>query len=141
MRACFDDQVLLRVKIGEVGGDLQVVRLESIDLLEHRDRLQSKLLIAIMISDAPETQYRGRVIANADLKVAENIQRRKIVRLVLDQLAVFLDGRRNLPHLEVSLGSTQSLFLIERHVLRSNGMNSGERSNALLSEEPELGAC
>ena len=55
MRACFDDQVLLRVKIGEVGGDLQVVRLESIDLLEHRDRLQSKLLIAIMISDAPET--------------------------------------------------------------------------------------
>ena len=94
-----------------------------------------------MISDAPETQYRSRAVANADVQVAENVQRRKIVRLVLDQLAVFLHGRRNLPHLEVSLGGTQSLFLIERHVLRSNGMNSGERSNALLSEEPELGAC
>src|SRR5437660_8966358 len=137
MRACFDDQVLLRVEIGEARGNLQIVRLEPIDLLEHRDRFQGKLLIAIMISDAPETRYRGRVIANADLQVAENVQRRKIVRLVLDQLAVFLHGRRNLPHLEVFLGGTQSLFLIERHVLRSNGMNSGERSNALLSEEPE----
>ena len=67
-----------------------------------------------------------------DVQVAENVQCRKIVRLVLDQLAVFLHGRRNLPHFEVSLGGTQSLFLIERHVLRSNGMNSGERSNALL---------
>src|SRR2546423_15716925 len=78
-----------------------------------------------MIRDAAETRDRSRVTAYADVQVAQNVQSRKIVSLVLDQLAVFLYGRRNLHHLEVSLGSTQSLFLIERHVLRSNGMNSG----------------
>src|SRR5712664_3017807 len=53
--ARFDDEILLSVQIGEVGRDFCIVRLQTIDLLEHRDRFESKILFAVVLGDAAET--------------------------------------------------------------------------------------
>ena len=62
-----DDEILLSIKIGEVGRDFRIARLQAIDLLEHRDRFESKILLAVMLSDASETGDRGRLIADPDV--------------------------------------------------------------------------
>ena len=58
------------------------------------------------------------MIANAHMKIAEDIQRREVIRLGFDDFAVFLNRRRDLAHFKGFLGRVQSLYLIERHVLR-----------------------
>src|SRR5206468_10172924 len=120
----FDYQVLLRVQFRQTRRDSDVVGLEPIDFPEHRDRLQGKILIAIVLSNPLKTRNRVGLIANASMKVPEDIQSGEVVWFTLDDLAVFFYGRRNLTHFQVFLGCAQSLYLIERHVLRSRGMNS-----------------
>ena len=61
MRPRFDNQILLGVKIGEVRRNLYIARLQAIDLPEHGDRLQCKILIAIMLSDTTKTSNRRRL--------------------------------------------------------------------------------
>jgi hypothetical protein len=60
-------------------------------------------------------------IARPHVKVAQNVQRREVAGIILDNFAVFLDRRRNLTHFQVLLGSAQSLYLFEGH-LRIRGM-------------------
>ena len=71
-----------------------------------------------MITDVLKAGNRRLMVADTHVQVAENIQRREVVRFTFDDFAVFLDRRRDLTHFQVSLGCAQSLYLIERHVLR-----------------------
>ena len=71
-----------------------------------------------MIGDAPKTRNRRLMIADPHVQVAKNIQRREVVGLTFNDLAVFFNRCRDLTHLEGSLGRAKSLYLIERHVLR-----------------------
>ena len=58
------------------------------------------------------------------MEVAESIQRGEVVRLVLDDLALFFYRRRNFTHFQVLLGCAQSLYLFQRHEFFENrGMN------------------
>ena len=54
MGARFDDEILLRIEIGEAVCYFNIVRTQTIDLLEHRDRLEREVLFPIMITDAPK---------------------------------------------------------------------------------------
>ena len=65
MRARFNHQILTRVQVGEVGRNFGIVRLQTIDLLVHRDRLQDEILCAIVFGDVTKTGNRRRLIADA----------------------------------------------------------------------------
>ena len=51
------------------------------------------------------------MIAKANVKIAQNIERGEVVRIVFDNLAIFFYRRRDFTHFEVLLGSAQSLYL------------------------------
>src|SRR5215831_4163931 len=118
MSARFNNELLLGVKIGEVRSYFNIVRLQPIDLSEHRDRLKRKFLLSIMFGNTPKTGDRRRVIAHAHMKISEDIQCGEVVRLFLNNFAVFFYGRWDFSNFQELLGSAQSLYLFERHVLR-----------------------
>src|SRR5436190_13734998 len=96
----FDNQFLLCVEVGETGGDFNIVRLQAIDLPEHRDGFEREILRPIMFGDAPKTRYRSTVIANANMKIAKDIERSEVARIVLNNLAIFFYRRWDFPHFE-----------------------------------------
>src|SRR5207253_5714750 len=90
-------------------------------------------LFAIVLSNMTETGNRRRLIADTRIQIAQHVERGEILRLTLDDLAVFFDGSRNLTHFEIFLGRTQSLCLVERHVYESrtgNNLGRGQMLNA-----------
>jgi hypothetical protein len=91
------------------------MRLQAIDLLVHSDRLQTKVLIPIVLGDLMETRNCARLVTYADIEVAEHVEGCEILRLALDYFAVFFYRGWDFPQLEESLGRAQSLYLVERH--------------------------
>src|ERR1043166_7431817 len=89
MRTRFDNQLLLGIEVGQTSGDFNIIRLQAIDLLEHRNRLEREFLVTIMFCDTPKTCYGSTMIANANLKIAQDVERGEVVRIFLDNLAIF----------------------------------------------------
>jgi hypothetical protein len=83
-----------------------------------------------MLGDAPETGDGRGLVANPDVQIPKHIQRGEIVRIVLDNLAILFDRCRDLSQLEVSLGRTQSLYLIKRHVFETLGLENVLRARS-----------
>ena len=100
MRPCFYNQILLRVECCQGVSDFRIVRPQPIDLLVHRDRLQSKILLVKVFSNAREARDRRFLFADAHLKIAQHVQRGEIVGIVCDNFAVFFYGSRNFSKLK-----------------------------------------
>ena len=115
MCASINDEILLRIQVREVCSNLQIIRLQAIDLLEHRDRFQRKILFAVMVGDAAKARYGLLTTTHTNIQIAQDVERRKVIWLVLDELAVLFYRGGNLPHFEGFFGRAQSLFLIEGH--------------------------
>ena len=67
MRACFNHQILTRVQVGQIRRNFGILRLQTIDLLIHRDRLQDEILCAIVLGDVTKTGNGRRLIADASV--------------------------------------------------------------------------
>src|SRR6185369_8103076 len=115
MGASFDYQILLRVEIRQISGNLDVVRQKAIDLFVHRDRFEPESLLAIVLSNASKTNHRLRRVAGARVEIAQHVESGEVVGIDGHNLAVFFYRGRDLTHFEVFLGRTQSLYLVKSH--------------------------
>ena len=74
--------------------DLDIMRLKTIDLPIHRDRLEPESLFAIVFGDATKTADRLVMISHAHVEITQHIHRSEIFRVDRDDLTVFLNRRR-----------------------------------------------
>jgi hypothetical protein len=63
----------------------------------------------------PETTYGLVFLVSADIEVAERVERRVIVLVVRDDVAILYDGSRNLALSKVFLSRTHNLCFIKAH--------------------------
>ena len=111
----FNDQILLGIKIREVRGNLDIIRLKAIDFLVHCDRFEPETLFLIVLGDATKTTHRLGWVTDAGVEVPQHVERREIIRIDGNYLAIFFYGERYFTELEVFLGGTQSLYLVKSH--------------------------
>ena len=57
------------------------------------------------------------------MKIAQSVQRRKIIRIALNNPRILFYRRWYLSRFEIPLGRTQGLYFIERHVLLEKSRN------------------
>jgi hypothetical protein len=91
------DQSLVRVEFGELVSDERIARAEALDLFVHRDGFEIELLSAVVFGDAFEAGDGFFFFAGANVKVAEHVEGRQIVGVVIDDLPILLDGGVEFP--------------------------------------------
>ena len=115
LRAGFDVEPLLLVEHRKVLRHARRLRIQAQSFLVDGDGFERESLFAVMFGDAQETPDRLLRLAEARVEVAERVERGEILRLVLDDLAVLLDGLRNLVLRQTLLSRVDSLGFIESH--------------------------
>ena len=100
---------------GEFVGDRQLFGLQARDLLKDGDGLERKPLLAVMIGDADKALDGLAPFFEARVEVAERVERGVIVRLSIDDAAIFLHGGADLALRKIFLSRVNSLSLVECH--------------------------
>src|SRR5947209_4495149 len=135
LMACVNNESLTFIKHGELVCYLRAAGIEAVHLPVHRYGFALKALFAVMFGDAQEALHGFLFVVLARVEVAEHVERREILRIVLNNLAILFYGCGDFPLGKILLSRTQNLCLVESHweSLKSNldcgaePQESGER--------------
>ena len=83
---------LLFVERGERVGDVDIGGLDARYFFEDRDGFEREPLIAIMRGDARKASDRLLLLFDADVEVAERVERGVVLRVGLNDAEIFLNG-------------------------------------------------
>jgi hypothetical protein len=109
------NQPLLVVQIGEPVVDLELSRVDLVDLLEDRNRLQEEAVLRVGVGDPGEEGDRLPRVVHPDVQVAHLVERRDVLRIVLEDAEVLLDRLVELAPCDELLGRLEDLFAVNRH--------------------------
>ena len=110
-----NDQALHFVERSESICGGRVVRGKLVDLLEHCNRLQGKSLIAIVVRNRRKAGYCILILPISSVKITQHVERGKVIRIVVDDQAIFFDCGCNLSLCQRLFSRTHNLCLIECH--------------------------
>jgi hypothetical protein len=108
-------QALLVVEVRELLVDLEASRVDLVDLLVDRDRLQEKAVLGVEVGDPCEEGDRIGGAVDPDVEVPDLVQRRDVLRVLVEHPQVLLERRVELSPGEELLGALKDLIPI-RHV-------------------------
>src|SRR5205823_4025934 len=108
---------LFGVKVGELRVDVELGRIELVDLLVDRDGLEEEAVAGVVIGDLAEGLYRLVGAVDAHPQIADAIQRIDVVRIVVEKPLVLFDGRLDLALGDELLGVGDDLIALNRHRL------------------------
>ncbi len=109
------DQALLVVQVRELVVDLQLGRVDLVDLLEDRDRLQEKAVLRVEVGDAGEVRNRVARPVHPDVQIPDFVQGRDVLGVLLEHPKVLLERLIELAAGEELLGGLEDLFAVDRH--------------------------
>ena len=110
------DEPLLVVQLGELVVDLELGRVDLVDLLVDRDRLQEEAVLRIEVGDAREIGDRFAGPVHPDVEVPDLVQRGDVLGVVLQHAQVLLERLIELAPGEKLLGGLEDLFSGGRHL-------------------------
>ena len=113
-------QTLLRVEVGELAVDLELRRVELVDLLVDGDGFEEEAVARVVVGDLAEGLDGLVVAVDAHPEVADAIQGVDVVRVVVEKALVFLDRRLDLALGDELLCIRDDLIALDRHLLRSS---------------------
>src|SRR4029077_14464233 len=116
---CFHGKALLAREIGELGVDVELGRVELVDLLVDRDRFEEEAVARVVIGDSGEDLDRLVVAIDAHPEIADAIQSIDITGVIVEKALVLLDRRLDLPLRNQLLSAGDDLIALDRHRLRS----------------------
>ena len=92
-----DHEALLRVEIGQVDVGVEGARVELVDLLPDRDRLQEEAVPRVELRDLRVLAARFLVLVQPDVEVPDLLDRVPVPGVVVDELPVEQDGLVDAP--------------------------------------------
>ena len=116
LRARLGDQALAVVELGQPLVDREPRRVELDDLLVDRDRLDEETVLRVPVGDLGEELDRFVDLVQPDVEVAHPVERRGVVRVLGEELAVLLDRGLDLPLRDHLLGGRDRGLAVHRHV-------------------------
>ena len=109
------DQTLLVIELRQAFVDREPRRIELDDLLVDRDRLDEETVVRVAVGDLREEPHGLVDAVDARIEVAEPVQRRSVVRVLGEELAVLLDGGFDLAARNELLRRSDHLRTVDRH--------------------------
>ncbi len=109
------DQALLVVEVGQLVVDLELGRVDLVDLLEDRDRLQEEPVPGVEVRDPREVGDGIPGTVHADVEVPDLVQGRDVLGVVLQDAEVLLQRLIELTLGQQLLGGLEDLFAVDRH--------------------------
>ncbi len=109
------DQALLVVELRQPFVDREARRIELDDLLVDRDRLDEETVVRVAVGDLREETHGLVDAVDARVEVPEPVQRRSVVRVLGEELAVLLDGGLDLAARDELLRRSDDLRTVDRH--------------------------
>ena len=108
---------LLVVQLGELVVDLELGRIDLVDLLVDRDRLQEEAVLPVEVGDPREVGDRLPGPVHPDIQVPDLIQGRDVFGVLLEDAQVLFQRLIDLASGQELLGGLEDLFAVDRHLV------------------------
>jgi hypothetical protein len=111
-------EALLRVQVGELRVDVELRRIELVDLLVDRDRFVEEAVLPVVVGDLAEDLHRFVVAVDADPEISDAIEGVDVVGIVFEEAFVLLDRGLDLPLGNELFRARDDSIALNRHVPR-----------------------